>query len=210
MVCRMPQLMDTQTSAATGETLHLIAAPSPGLIEAAERCFARFGIERTTMSDIASEAGVHRATLYRHFKDRNQLVVAVLLKKCRPIIARAASRFEVGVEPSIAIVETLVAAADDALNDTELNALFTSSSAAVTAQLTSLSSEFFALALDATLPTLKRASDKGQLRDGIDPEDAIRWLLRVSLAFLTSEPRLDPDEQRRLLRTYVTPSIFTY
>ena len=160
------------------------------------------------MSDIAKEARVHRATLYRHFDDRNQLVVAVLLKKSRPIIDRASARFDPNVDPSSTIVETLVAAVDDARNDTALYALFTSSSAAVTAQLATLSSEFYGLAVDATLPVLKHAQETGRLRYGIEAEDAIHWLLRVALSFLTTDPRLSPDEQRRLLETYVTPSIF--
>ncbi|MFL6090101.1 MAG: hypothetical protein ACJ71Z_08180 [Aeromicrobium sp.] len=106
------------------------------------------------------------------------------------------------------MIESLVTAVEDALGDERLVELFTSSSAAVTAQLSSLDSEFFRLALDVTRPVLERAKASGELRVGIDPEDAVRWLLRISLLFLTSDPPLDPDEQRRLLRTYVAPAMF--
>jgi AcrR family transcriptional regulator len=179
------------------------------IVDAAERCFARFGVERTTMGDVAREAKVHRATVYRRFAERNDLIVAVLLKRSRPVIQRAANRVAGGADASSAVVESLVSSIDDALGDEQLVALFTSSSAAVTAQLASLDSEFFRLALEVTRPVLEQAKVAGELREGIDPEDAVRWLLRISLSFLTSEPRLDPAEQRRLLRTYVTPAIFS-
>jgi hypothetical protein len=124
------------------------------------------------------------------------------------VIVRASTRIGSAVDPSVGIVEALVAAVDVALNDTELGALFTSTSAAVTAQLTSHSSEFFTLAAEATLPTMLRIESAGHLQEGIDAEDAIRWLLRIAMSFLTSNPRLDAREQRRLLKTFVTPAIF--
>src|SRR3546814_9749490 len=38
------------------------------LIDAAETCFTRFGVAKTTLEDIATEAGVSRATVYRYFE----------------------------------------------------------------------------------------------------------------------------------------------
>ncbi len=35
------------------------------ILDAAERCFARAGIHRTTMQDVASEAGMSPGNLYR-------------------------------------------------------------------------------------------------------------------------------------------------
>jgi AcrR family transcriptional regulator len=42
-------------------------APVSRVIDAAKRCCERWGIERVTVDDIAAEAGVSRATLYRLF-----------------------------------------------------------------------------------------------------------------------------------------------
>lgn len=50
------------------------------LIDAVERCFARSGIEKTSMSDVAGEAGVSRQTVYRTFKGRSSLLRAVVLR----------------------------------------------------------------------------------------------------------------------------------
>src|SRR3954454_2515393 len=50
--------------------LHDRMPPRPGpeldpVLDAVERCLIRFGIRRTSMSDIARELGVARTTLYR-------------------------------------------------------------------------------------------------------------------------------------------------
>lgn len=43
------------------------------LIEAANRLFATKGIQHTTLANIASTAGVHVQTLYKHFKNKDEL-----------------------------------------------------------------------------------------------------------------------------------------
>src|SRR4051812_27302928 len=42
-------------------------APDQRVVEAALTCFARWGIAKTTAEDIAREAGISRATVYRSF-----------------------------------------------------------------------------------------------------------------------------------------------
>lgn len=56
------------------------------LLAAAARRFVETGIRRTTMEDIAREAGAGKATLYRHFANKDAVIDALL--------AREADRFE--------------------------------------------------------------------------------------------------------------------
>ena len=48
------------------------------LCEAALECIKLRGLERTTMSDIAKEAGVARPTLYKHFKSKTEIFFAAI------------------------------------------------------------------------------------------------------------------------------------
>lgn len=48
------------------------------ILDAAVRCFERYGPQRTSMNDIADEAGISRRTLYRLFDDRPALVASLL------------------------------------------------------------------------------------------------------------------------------------
>ena len=50
------------------------------IFEATEYCFNLYGIQKTTLSDIAKRAGTSRVTLYRMFKDRQALIDAVILR----------------------------------------------------------------------------------------------------------------------------------
>lgn len=46
------------------------------IADAGYRCIARWGVSRTTMADLAREAGVSRATLYRYFPGGREEVFA--------------------------------------------------------------------------------------------------------------------------------------
>ena len=50
------------------------------LLDAAEACFGRFGIVKTTIEDVAKEASVSRATVYRYFSGRDEVVSGVILR----------------------------------------------------------------------------------------------------------------------------------
>ena len=49
----------------------------PRILEAGLVLFARHGFPRTSMADIAREAGIARATLYLHFRDKRAVFEAL-------------------------------------------------------------------------------------------------------------------------------------
>lgn len=61
------------------------------ILDAAERCFVRAGFHRTTMQDVAAEAGMSAGNLYRYFPSKDA-VVAGLTERDR---AEAAESFAV-------------------------------------------------------------------------------------------------------------------
>jgi AcrR family transcriptional regulator len=50
------------------------------IVEASLRCVARWGVAKTTVDDVAREAGVSRATVYRVFPGGKERIVGVLLR----------------------------------------------------------------------------------------------------------------------------------
>jgi AcrR family transcriptional regulator len=47
------------------------------ILNAAERCFVRSGFHRTTMQDVAAEAGMSPGNLYRYFDSKDAVVLAL-------------------------------------------------------------------------------------------------------------------------------------
>jgi AcrR family transcriptional regulator len=57
-----------------------IDARTEAILDAALAQFARRGIERTTMTDIAAEAGLSTGAIYRYFSGKEQLLQAVFAR----------------------------------------------------------------------------------------------------------------------------------
>jgi TetR/AcrR family transcriptional regulator, acrAB operon repressor len=68
-------------------------ATREALIDAAERVFRREGVSRTSLAEIAAEAGVTRGAIYWHFRDKSELLDAMCARTVLPLdaaFARAA------------------------------------------------------------------------------------------------------------------------
>lgn len=48
------------------------------ILDAAEQCFARAGFHRTTMQDVAGEAGMVPGNLYRYFPSKDAIIIALI------------------------------------------------------------------------------------------------------------------------------------
>ncbi len=63
-------------------------ATRAAILDAAEEAFAAKGLEGARVDDIAAVAGVSVGTLYNHFGDRHQLLVALLEGRRQEVLAR--------------------------------------------------------------------------------------------------------------------------
>ena len=60
-----------------------------GLLDGAARAFAEHGLRRSTMQSIAAAAGVAKATLYNHFRTKDEVAAALLAAELDRLTALA-------------------------------------------------------------------------------------------------------------------------
>ncbi len=60
-----------------------------GILKAAQRRFLRFGVRKTTMDEVAREAGCSRTTLYAHFRNKEDLYASLLQQDSEAFIREA-------------------------------------------------------------------------------------------------------------------------
>lgn len=79
------------------------------ILEAARAELVEYGLRRTTLEGIAARAGVGRATLYRRFESRDALLVALVAREARRLIASVDARLREQETPSERLVAAFVA-----------------------------------------------------------------------------------------------------
>jgi AcrR family transcriptional regulator len=67
------------------------------ILDAAERCFVRAGFHRTTMQDVAAEAGMSPGNLYRYFPSKDAIVIG-LTERDRSNVAKDFAAFDEGAD----------------------------------------------------------------------------------------------------------------
>lgn len=65
--------------------VHQVDEQRNAILDAAETLFLQKGLENTTIGDIAEETGIHRATVYRYFSDRDPIAFEIAVRMLRKI-----------------------------------------------------------------------------------------------------------------------------
>lgn len=178
------------------------------IADAAARCFARWGVGRTRMEDIAKEAGIARPALYRYYDSKEALLLEVMLRHIQQRAAQLHARLKRKGPAGPLIVEALrtgIAGGDDKA----ISALMLGDDALHdTARLVAESDEVFEAMSGYWRPYLEYAQQRGELRPGVDLDQAVRWLTFIVFHFLTvpeTVPKL--AELPTYLRTFVVNAL---
>jgi AcrR family transcriptional regulator len=192
---------------AVGRVVDRPDGPAERIVGAAVRCVARWGLAKTTLDDVAREAGCGRATVYRLFPGgRDALWDAVVATEATRFFSRIATRAgdEAGLEDVLVAVVTEAAAG-----------------------LSQHAALRFLLAHEpeAILPHLAFHRMNGVLRvvgalggplltpwlAGEEAARAAEWVARAVISYLTSpSDRIDLADEasaRHFVRTFVLPGL---
>ena len=175
-------------------------------VQATLDCVARHGLAKTTFDDVAREAGCARATLYRYFGGKRQLVRLTVTREAARIAARI--RDAADAEPTLedAVVAMVVRAARELREHESVQFLFAFEPELVLPHVTfDAGNRFLVSAGSAIAPALTRF---------IPPERAERageWLARVVLTHAVSPTSTidltDERAARALVREFVLPGL---
>jgi AcrR family transcriptional regulator len=177
------------------------------VVDAALRCVARQGIHKTTVDDVAREAGLSRATLYRAFPGGKEAVLAAVVQT---EVARLFSRMAAAMGEASDLEEVLVAGMVEAARRLSahpaLRTLLEHEPGVVLPHL----------AFDRMDRVLRTAGDFAApfLARWLEPDEAARaaeWAARVAVSYLAC-PRpgidlTDVHDARHLVDTFVVPGI---
>lgn len=175
------------------------------LIDAAEACFEQFGVAKTTLEDIAAEAGVSRATVYRYFEGgRDEIILGVVLRETRHFLRLLARRISKEGTLGDAVVEGVMYTVANVRKNARLALLFAPEVAGQTTTIAGASTVLFDVSREFLGPLFARAAEAGQLRPNVRVEDATEFVLRMVLSLLAvpGPQRRSAAAEREFIRVY--------
>ncbi len=178
------------------------------LLDAAESCFGRFGISKTTVEDVAKEASVSRATVYRYFGGRDAVVSGVILRETERYLERVRPRVESQPDLAGAVLEFVEVTLRAAVRDETVGLLFTSDDGLNSVGIIEGASvALFEMVCEFLRPIFENRSDEHL--PGLSIEDASEWILRAILSLLTvrGPKRRSPEGLDTYLRRFLLPAI---
>lgn len=190
-----------------GVVPHDSEAAQAHFLDAAEACFERYGVAKTTMEDIAKMAGVSRPTVYRHFADRETLIVAVVMRRARSLIDKTQAFIRRQRTLEDQLVEGLLFLVRTGRKDPFVRLLVNPEHFELAQQILGATDATVDLTHEMWEPILKEALDRGELDPALDFYAIARWLTHIEL-ILVGRLDLTPneDEVREMLRTFLVPA----
>ncbi len=179
------------------------------LFDAAEACFDRYGVGRASMEDVAAVAGVSRGYVYKHLRNRDGLLLAVLVRRARRFNQRATPF--IAAQPTLAdaLVEGIMLAVKLAYRDPYFGLLVGSATMDPARRVPGAVEAAAALTDELWRPVLDAGRERGELRADVHLDDAIQWIMYLELILLASTSAFGTADatHERQLRTLFLPAV---
>src|SRR3712207_3246859 len=138
------------------------------ILDAAERCFVRSGFHRTTMQDVAAEAGMSAGNLYRYFPSKDAIVVGLSERDRREVAESFAVMSEDGRDFMAKFVELGRRHFEDEPREKAVLCLEIWAEATRNPEFAKLSGDFANDIIDRLSALLDTAKASGQITPALD------------------------------------------
>ena len=173
------------------------------IVEAATACIDRLGLAKTSVSNVATKAGVTRQTVYRYFPRLADILSAVAIARVEEFASRMERHLAKFDDPVEVAVESVVFGVREVPADPYLGLL-----------LQAGESDFFTVAVTSPQSfelgaRILRNVPVDWAVDDDELQGLAEILMRLFLSFLQhpSTPALTDDELRELLRRWIGPAL---
>lgn len=197
------------TTAATGANDTKTKPVRERLLDAAEACLKQFGPQKTSMEDVARAAGMSRATVYRYFENRDALLLGVASRQAASLATEAIGFLGQFDNIGDWLVEGLLYTLREIPKRPVFASLVTSLDSSSASNLLLGSTGLIQIGVNVLHPMFANAKQQGLLRDDVDIDMLIEWLLRVLWTYLNapSQVATDEDGMRTLFGMMLIPAV---
>jgi TetR/AcrR family transcriptional regulator len=178
------------------------------VLNAAKACYLRLGVAKTTAADIAAEAGISRATVYRRFPSHEDIFIAVLARESIEMGELCTARLQGIEDPTEHVVEGMLIVLDEIPRRPLHAHLFRDEASPWVINQTMPAEKLNSICASmlGDMPGLRLMPANQSWRE---LEFLSEWILRtlISYAMVPSQSARNRDEMRQLLRSMLGPTV---
>jgi len=191
-----PRLQKSEASRKNGDTVERI-------VDAARRCFEQYGIQKTTIGDIADAADVSRPTVYKNFASKNAIIDHISIIEIEKINVMLRRQMRHGADFADKLTEALLISINVARQNSYI--LWFIRDAELRARMQAPTHPVQIANRMRWRSLLHHAAETGELASDLDFDDVVFWLtlMQESLVFRTSASPLSDDDLRRCIKRFV-------
>ena len=178
------------------------------ILDSADSCFHRSSIDKTTMSNIITESGLARTTVYRHFPIKDDIIARLVLRDIDYLIRYLDTIRSQHASIEDQLLETLAFIICEIGKRPVLAELF--SQDPVRLNRLGLSNKIvMAYTHEATKPTYDLIKAGDSLRDNVSLADFSEWCGRIIMSFVITphQYRDKPKQMQSYIRNFILPSM---
>lgn len=181
------------------------------ILAAAEECFARYGFQKTSMEDIAREAGLSRRSVYRHFPDKSALFNEVATGRTR-IFLDEILRSTAELSGLSAQIEEVARLTNHFIHEDPISAALLRVDPDSLARMISTEARgLLGMAMEAIVPLIEAARDRGEVRTDLHVTRAAEWIARMVFS-LAATPSVtfdidDPKQTAAFIAEFLLPGL---
>lgn len=174
------------------------------------RCFERFGVTKTSIEDIAREAGCSRATVYRHFRGKDAIVVETIRREATEFFGVLAARLDAAETFEDLFATAALTSAEMVGNHRLVNVLIEAEPQLVLPHVAFGASTVVDVSAEFLTAYVRRLAERGVIEVD-DPREVAEWVVRAILSYLiTPSTRVDLSDEgqvRVMARRFFDPAV---
>ena len=168
------------------------------ILDVAGDLFVTHGVAAVNMNQIAAVAGCSRATLYRYFASRSDLLLAYVERGARALSAEVAVRIADIDDVGERITEAILTSVEGVRADPVMHSWFSPEAAGLAGAMGAES----ALVNQSAVEMLAGQTSSSEAEVALQA----RFIVRIVISLLTT-PGADAAEERQIVERFVTPVI---
>jgi AcrR family transcriptional regulator len=173
------------------------------LLTAAERCYAQRGVARTTIVDIAREAGVHRSTVYVYFQSKDEVLAACFVRSMGCVLDAAEPCYHTDERFLEQLIRATVVGLSTARLSPTVMLLLGDDQIGRTYHAAEASELWRKNLVENVGQRITAAVAAGEVRDDVAVETMARWVTRVAFSLIQEPGSAEDGGDEAVLRAFL-------